>query len=163
MRAPDLGKSGIEDINVGTYPGEEVAVHVSSSRPFNHKQLIVLSTCSTPARPWWAKLELRSGPVHRSARLAQATAPQSPPSVRQGHSGTWPVWQGHRRDGSIVTRLKPGHTRNMALGCSTITPTGYARPRLSTERRKRRLRFFGRKTLTVTEKRKRPATGLNVF
>ena len=42
MRAPDLGKSGIEDINVGTYPGEEVAVHVRSSRLFNHKQLIVL-------------------------------------------------------------------------------------------------------------------------
>ena len=35
MRAPDLGKSGIEDISVGTYPGEEVAVHVGSSRPFN--------------------------------------------------------------------------------------------------------------------------------
>ena len=101
-----------------------------------------VSTCSTPARPWWTKLELRSGPVHRSARLAQATAPQSPPSVRQGHFGTWPVWQGHRRDGSIV---KPGHTRNMALGCSTITPTGYTRPRLSTERRKRRLRFLDEK------------------
>ena len=49
MRAPDLGKSGIEDNNVGTYPGEEVAViqyysvvHVRSSRPFNYKQLIVL-------------------------------------------------------------------------------------------------------------------------
>ena len=89
---------------------------------------------------------------------------KSDPSPHQGHFGTWPVWQGHRRDGSIVTRLKPGHTRNMALGCSTITPTGYARPRLSTERRKRRLSpFFRRKTLTVTEKRKRPATGLNVF
>ena len=90
MRAPDLGKPGIEDINVGTYPGGEVAVHVRSSRPFNRKQLIVLSTCSTPARPWWAKLELRSGPVHRSARLAQATAPQSPPRA------PGPLWKAAR-------------------------------------------------------------------
>ena len=41
-------------------------------------------------------------------------------------------WQREaRRDGSVVARLKPGHTQNVALGCSTIAPTGYARTRPS--------------------------------
>ena len=69
-----ISTKGIEDINVGTYPGGEVAVHVHSSRTSNRKELTVLSTCSSPARPWWAKLELLRGPVHMSARLAQATS-----------------------------------------------------------------------------------------
>ena len=79
-----ISTKGIEDM---------VAVHARSSRTSNRKELTVLSTCSTPARPWWAKLELLRGPVHMSARLAQATTPQSPPSVRQGHFGKRPVWQ----------------------------------------------------------------------
>ena len=40
--------------------------------------------------------------------------------------------------GSVVARLKPGHTRNTALGCSTITHTGYTRRRLCPARRQRR-------------------------
>ena len=33
-----------------------------------------------------------------------------------------------RRDEIVGARLKPGHTRNMALGCSTTTPTGTPGP-----------------------------------
>ena len=61
MRAPDLGKSGTEDMNVSTYPREEVAVHVRSSRHFSQaagRPEHVLDASTTV----WAKLELRSGP-----------------------------------------------------------------------------------------------------
>ena len=64
---------------------------------------------------------------------------------------------------SVVAQLKPGHTRNMALGCSTTTPTGYARPRPSPGWRRRRAQRHFVFCVDCYRKRKRPATGLNVF
>ena len=45
-----ISTKGIEDINVSTHSGGEVAVHAGSSRTFMLKKLTVLSTCSTPVK-----------------------------------------------------------------------------------------------------------------
>ena len=82
MRAPDLdeGHRGHQRRHVFRRRGR-------SSRPFVQDfqpQGVVLSTCSTPARPWWAKLELLRGPVHMSARLA-GNNPAEPFICGPGH------------------------------------------------------------------------------
>ena len=63
---------------------------------------------------------------------------------------------------SVVARLEPGHTRSMALGCSTTTPTGYARPRPSPRRCQRRAKRHFVFCVDCYRKRKITATGLNV-
>ena len=65
------------------------------------------------------------------------------------------AWPPHKAAGlgmaalvsSVGARLKPGHTRNMALGCSTTTPTGTPapppEPRMAPTKSTTTFRFFG--------------------